>query len=127
MPEHHDARLRVTIREGAGAPYEQLRDAIRTRIERGTFAPGDRLPPVRTAALELDLAPNTVARSYRELESEGWLVGRGRAGTFVPDRLPDGADPAAALEAAARDFLRRARALGYDLGAAIAAVRAARL
>jgi DNA-binding transcriptional regulator YhcF (GntR family) len=126
MPRSSDVHLRVTIREDAGPPYEQLRDAIRTKIERGTFVPGDRLPPVRAAALELGLAPNTVARAYRELEEEGWLAGRGRAGTFVPDTLPKGDDPAAALEAAARVYLRRARALGFDVDAAIRAVRAVR-
>ena len=31
----------------------------------------------------LHLAPNTVARAYRALEDDGWIVGRGRAGTFV--------------------------------------------
>ena len=68
--------LRVTIADEGDPPYEQLRDAIRTKIERGTFGPGDRLPPVRVAAGALGLAPNTVARAYRELESDGWLEGR---------------------------------------------------
>jgi DNA-binding transcriptional regulator YhcF (GntR family) len=114
-------RLRVALRDD-GRPYEQLRDAIRSRIERGTWTSGDRLPPVRTAAAELGLAPNTVARAYRELEAEGWLVGRGRAGTFVADDLPAD-DPHAALTAAARAYVRRARALGFDEGAAVDAVR----
>jgi DNA-binding transcriptional regulator YhcF (GntR family) len=126
MPEPNDVRLRVTIRDDAGPPYEQLRDAIRSKIERGAIAPGDRLPPVRVAASDLDLAPNTVARAYRALEEAGWLVGRGRSGTFVPERLPAGDDPAADLEAAARVYVRRARRLGFDLSAAIAAVRAHR-
>ena len=126
MPEPRAVRLRVALRDGAGAPYEQLREAIRAKIERGTFAPGDRLPPVRAAAIELDLAPNTVARAYRELETEGWLVGRGRAGTFVPERLPQGDDPIAALDAAARVYVRRARALGFDADAAARAVRGLR-
>ena len=115
--------LRVTIADEGDPPYEQLRDAIRTKIERGTFGPGDRLPPVRVAATALGLAPNTVARAYRELESDGWLEGRGRAGTFVPDQLPRPEDPADALDAAARVFLRRARELGFDRTAALDAVR----
>jgi DNA-binding transcriptional regulator YhcF (GntR family) len=116
--------LRISIRDEADPPYEQVRDAIRAKIERGTFAPGDRLPPVRTAAVDLGLAPNTVARAYRELERDGWLVGRGRAGTFVPEELPAPEDPSQALEAAARTYLRRARELGFDRAAALIAVRA---
>jgi GntR family transcriptional regulator len=115
--------LRIAIRDGGDPPYEQVRDAIRTKIGRGVLAPGDRLPPVRTAAVDLGLAPNTVARAYRELEDAGWLVGKGRAGTFVPDDLPTPDDPAAALDAAAGAYLRRARELGFDRSAAIEAAR----
>ena len=109
------ARLRVRIREGHGPPYEQLRDGIRRQIERGALLPGDRLPPVRVCAAELALAPNTVAHSYRALEEEGWLIGRGRAGTFVTERSPQptgGADDALAM--AADVYLRRAAQLGFE-------------
>jgi DNA-binding transcriptional regulator YhcF (GntR family) len=119
MPTH----LRIAIRDDAGPPYEQLRDAVRAKIERGTLAPGDRLPPVRAAAVDLGLAPNTVARAYRELERAGWLVGRGRAGTFVSDTPPALDDPTAALQAAAATYLRRASALGFHADEAIEAVR----
>ena len=117
------SRLRVRIREGAGPPYLQLRDAVRVRVERGELLPGDRLPTVRACAAELGLAPNTVARAYRELEDDGWLVGRGRAGTFVADVLPvRPSDAKAALAVAAADYLRRARQLGFDDRAARDAV-----
>ena len=108
------ARLRVRIRDGDGPPYEQLRDAIRRRIERGTLLPGDRLPPVRACADDLELAPNTVARAYRALEEEGWLVGRGRAGTFVSDRPPVDAD--VALARGGRRLPATAAALGVAEG-----------
>jgi DNA-binding transcriptional regulator YhcF (GntR family) len=116
------ARLRVRIREGHGPPYEQLRDGIQRLIERGTLLPGDRLPPVRACALELDLAPNTVARSYRALEDAGWLIGRGRAGTFVAERLPTGTDEGALAEAA-DVYLRRAAQLGFSRAEAEGALR----
>jgi len=118
------ARLRVQIRDGAGPPYRQLVDGVRRQIVRGALLPGDRLPPVRTLADELALAPNTVARAYRALEDDGWIEGRGRAGTFVEDRLPE--RPAAAdeaLAAAADDYLRRAAQLGVDREDAIRALR----
>ncbi|MEP6758397.1 MAG: GntR family transcriptional regulator [Actinomycetota bacterium] len=118
------ARLRVRIRDGEGPPYEQLRESILRQIERGTLLPGDRLPPVRACAVELDLAPNTVARSYRALEQDGWLVGRGRAGTFVSDRPPRQVAPAEdALGRAADTYLRRAAQLGFDVNDARRALR----
>jgi DNA-binding transcriptional regulator YhcF (GntR family) len=106
-------RLRFSPRADDGPPYAQLRESIRRQIERGSLAAGDRLPPVRSAAADLGLAPNTVARAYRELEADAWLVGRGRAGTFVADRPPV-SDPRALLDAAARTYLRRADALGFS-------------
>jgi len=105
-------------------PYAQVRDRIRRSISRGSLLPGDRLETVRGYAARHDLAPNTVARAYRELEDEGWIVGRGRAGTFVADRLPERpAAPDEALARAAAAYLRRAEQLGFDRAAAARALR----
>jgi len=119
-------RFRFEIRDGRGRPYEQLRDHVASLIRRGSLLPGDRIPPVRVCADQLGLAPNTVARAYRELEDDGWIVGRGRAGTFVTDTLPE--RPAAhddALARAAAAYLRRAEQLGFDRAAAARALRSA--
>jgi DNA-binding transcriptional regulator YhcF (GntR family) len=117
------ARLRVQIREGGGPPYRQLVEGVRRQIERGALLPGDRIPPVRTLADQLELAPNTVARAYRSLEDDGYIEGRGRAGTFVADRLPERPSAAdAALATAAGDYLRRAAQLGIGREAAIRAL-----
>ena len=117
-------RLRVQIRDAGDPPYRQLIDGVQRQIERGALLPGDRLPPGRVLADELGLAPNTVARAYRALEADGWIEGRGRAGTFVADRLPvrpSGTD--AALAAAADAYLRRAAQLGVDREGAIRSLR----
>ena len=104
----------------------QLRDAIAGRIGSGRLAPGDRLPPVRELAAELGLAPNTVAKAYRGLEAAGFLIGRGRHGTFVADILPTPAgDGEALLEDAARAFAVRVRRLGVPPARALAAARRA--
>lgn len=111
--------LTIRIREAGPPPYEQVRDGVIAAIERGRLLPGDRVPTIRGLAEHLDLAPNTVARAYRDLEEQGWLVGRGRAGTSVSDRPP--LRPPAAerdLERAAERYLRRASALGFDHDAA---------
>lgn len=114
----------VRIREEGPPPYEQLRDAIRARIEHGSLLPGDRVPTVRGLADDLGLAPNTVARAYRELKVGGWLEGRGRAGTFVATtaRAPV-SDADRALAEAADRYLRRAAQLGFDRRAAVRALR----
>ena len=46
------------------------------------------LPTVRQLAGDLGIAPNTVARAYTELQSEGWLTSEGRRGTRVAAKTP---------------------------------------
>jgi DNA-binding transcriptional regulator YhcF (GntR family) len=69
-------------------PYRQIFDQIRAAIERGHLQPDMPLSPVRQLAGDLGVAPNTVARAYAELQSEGWLVGDGRRGTRVAAQVP---------------------------------------
>lgn len=64
-------------------PFEQIRVQVLALIHLGTLKPETRLPTVRKLAADLGLAPNTVARAYRELELNGAIETRGRHGTFV--------------------------------------------
>lgn len=105
MPE-----LSIVVDESSGvAPFEQVREVIRDQVDRGVLEPGFRLPPVRSLAVTLDLAPNTVARAYKELEALGVVETRGRAGTFVAGR---GVERSA--RAAAADYVASCRTLGLD-------------
>ncbi|MDD9207841.1 GntR family transcriptional regulator [Georgenia sp. 10Sc9-8] len=101
-------------------PFEQLRQQITAQIHNGELRPGDRLPTVRRLAGDLGIAPNTVARAYRELERSGLLDGRGRAGTFVA-----GDDAEHTAKAAALSYAQQARALGLDPAEALQLVRRA--
>ena len=64
-------------------PFEQLRLQLLEQIQSGELPHGARLPTVRRLADDLGLAPNTVARCYRELEQAGAIETRGRNGSFV--------------------------------------------
>ncbi len=82
-------RLVIRLERGSSVPpFEQLRAQISVMVAVGRLDPGSRLPTVRELAQQLELAPGTVARAYRELEHEGTVVARGRAGTFVADEPP---------------------------------------
>ncbi|RWA20711.1 hypothetical protein MBRU_03365 [Mycolicibacterium brumae DSM 44177] len=94
--------------------FEQVRAQIVTAIRDGRLTPGTRLPTVRDLASSLGLAVNTVARTYRELESAGLVETRGRKGSFVA-RM----DPAdAAMSEAAQEFADVARSVGLGREAA---------
>lgn len=102
--------------------FEQLKQQISQLRASGELAAGHRLPPVRHLASTLGLAPNTVARAYRELEAVGVIETRGRHGSFVTG-TPDTADKAAV--AAATEFATTIRSLGVDPAVALSHVRAA--
>lgn len=95
----------------ATAPFEQLRLQLAEAIAAGELAPGMRLPTVRKLAGDLGLAPNTVARTYRELETDGLIETRGRLGSFVAQT---GDARARGAHAAARLYLARLHELGVD-------------
>ncbi|WP_091669186.1 GntR family transcriptional regulator [Amycolatopsis marina] len=44
-------------------------------IDSGSFAEGERLPPVRQLAGDLGVAPGTVMRAYKALERTGHVRG----------------------------------------------------
>ena len=79
-------RLRIALDPDSAEPvFAQICSAIRVDVTSGRLAAGVRLPTTRALAAELDVAVNTVAKAYRELELEGVVEGRGRHGTYVMD------------------------------------------
>lgn len=115
----NDLALHVDA-HAATPPFEQLKQQVTAARDASTVAPGFRLPPVRALATEVGLAANTVARAYRELEEEGVIETRGRAGSFIA-ATSDTAPKAA--RAAARTYLDAVHALGLNTDDAIATLR----
>ncbi len=103
-------------------PYDQLRTRFIQQIRSGELAAGAKLPTVRQLAEDLVLAPNTVARAYRELEADGFIETRGRNGSFVSAQ-GDTTEQQAQL--AARAYADRIHQLGVAPDAALAWVKAA--
>lgn len=104
--------LDIVIEPGSPVPpFEQLRQRIVELVRSGDLIAGTQLPPVRSMAGTLGIAPNTVAKTYRELEKIGLLEARGRAGTFVADT----GDPARTrAQKVTTDFVADVRALGME-------------
>ena len=105
-------------------PYEQLRQQVTTLVLGGALTPGDRLPAIRQLANDLGLAGGTVARAYRELESDGVVTTHGRHGTVISGP-PREQPPPPDLLAAARSYVGQASRTGASLEDALTAVRVA--
>ena len=65
--------------------YEQIAELIKKRIIRGEISTGEKLPSVREMALEVNVNPNTVQRTYRELEMMKIVETKRGQGTFVTE------------------------------------------
>ena len=48
--------------------YSQIKDGLRRIIAAGALEPGEKLPTVRSMAMEMALNPRAIARAYSELE-----------------------------------------------------------
>jgi DNA-binding transcriptional regulator YhcF (GntR family) len=69
--------------------YLQISRLLEERILTGEWKPGDRVPSVRDLATDLEVNPNTVARTFQLLQDAGILDNRRGVGSFVADGARD--------------------------------------
>ncbi|MBN6887815.1 DNA-binding transcriptional regulator YhcF (GntR family) [Cytobacillus horneckiae] len=63
--------------------YMQIVDRISQQIIRKELSPGDKLPSVRDMAVHAGVNPNTIQRTYQELERMEVVMSKRGQGTFV--------------------------------------------
>jgi GntR family transcriptional regulator len=81
--------ISFTLDPANGVPiYRQIIQQIEYAILSERMRPGDRLPTIRSLAVELKINPNTIAKAYGELEIRGVLATQVGSGTYVSDTAP---------------------------------------
>ena len=71
----------------SGIPfYRQIIQQVEYNMSVGKLNTGDRLPTVRSLAIDLKINPNTVAKAYNELEIRGLVETQIGSGTFIADK-----------------------------------------
>lgn len=96
--------------------YEQVLNQIRGSIAKGEIALGEKIPSVRELAQALKINPNTVMRSYQELERDGLTETRRGQGTFITSDAERVRMVRLSLaEQALEEFLGKMSSLGYGL------------
>src|ERR1700733_2692631 len=68
--------------------YRQLASFIQDLVRSGRLSPGDRLPPTRDLAGQLNLNRTTVSAAYEVLEAEGLITGQVGRGSFIAGHAP---------------------------------------
>ena len=110
----------------SGVPvYRQLIDQVQAAVASGFLSAGDQLPTVRQVAVDLAINPNTVLRSYREMEIRGLLDTQQGTGTFVADRKVEYSrdERDRQLGQLVGEFVSRAGAAGFTLKQLMKALR----
>ena len=68
--------------------FLQIADSISEKVANGTYPPGEKVPSVRELASDLGVNPNTVMRTYNELQTANILDNRRGIGYFVNGDAP---------------------------------------
>jgi GntR family transcriptional regulator len=91
--------LDVRIDYDRGVPvYRQIYEAVTASLASGVLARSEQLPTIHELAQRLSINPNTVARAYRELDQDGFIVSQRGVGTFpAENRAASAADKDSAL------------------------------
>jgi len=78
--------MQIHVSAHDGVPiYLQIVNQVKYLVASGRLASGDEIPPIRVLAQQLVVNPNTVAKSYHELERDGVVTKRHGAGTYISD------------------------------------------
>jgi len=85
--------MRFTLDLSDGVPiYRQIIRQIENAVLSDRLKAGERLPTIRSLAVELKINPNTIAKAYGELEIRGILTTQVGSGTYISDKKPDPED-----------------------------------
>lgn len=100
--ERKEERDLITIDYRSRVPiYDQITGGIIRLKTMGVLSPGDKLPSVRSLALELGINPNTVQKAYAILENDGVIVSISGKGSFISE---DASATDAIVSAAKEEF-----------------------
>ena len=76
--------IKLNLDSGSSVPAcQQVIGVIKMEITSGNVKYDDCLPPIRVLAKTIKLNPNTVSKSYYNLEYEGLSECKGRRGSFI--------------------------------------------
>jgi GntR family transcriptional regulator len=110
--------MEIRIDSDSAMPiYMQIVHSIKHQVATGRLKPGVQLPTVREMATDLRINPNTVARAYDSLDTDGVITTQQGRGTYVREH-PDDAHLTRVrqeeLKAMMDNVVTKALSLGYN-------------
>ena len=118
VKETESKTLTFTLDPKSGVPYyKQIILQVQMAIADGRLSKGERLPTVRSLAVDLSINPNTVARAYNEMEIRSIVVTQQGSGTFISDKevTMDAIEREKILTEITRSYITKAASYGFTL------------
>ena len=112
-----EPQISFSLDPANGVPiYRQIIQQIEYAILSERMRPGDRLPTIRSLAVDLKTNPNTIAKAYGELEIRGVLATQVGSGTYISDKKPIAEDDSLnrKIHEVLGRFMQEMRSLGVD-------------
>lgn len=75
--------------ENSQSIYVQIADNLSDKIINEEYKPGEKIPSVRELAAEVGVNPNTIMRTYTELQTKGIIENKRGIGYFVTSTAPE--------------------------------------
>jgi DNA-binding transcriptional regulator YhcF (GntR family) len=69
--------------------FLQIADNISEKVIEGQYPPGEKIPSVRELATDIGVNPNTVMRTYSELQSRGIIENKRGIGYYVSENAEE--------------------------------------
>jgi len=99
--------------------YLQIAESIRERVVGGVYPAGEKIPSVRELAAEMGVNPNTIMRTYNELQAMEIIDNKRGIGYFVKPEAPQliiEGKKKYFFEKVFPEFIRQAEMLGITAG-----------
>jgi len=109
--------VRFSLDQSDDVPiYRQIIRQIEYAILSGRLKSGDKLPTIRSLAVELKTNPNTIAKAYGELEIRGILATQVGSGTYISNKKPEPEEegPERKIKELVGRFIRDMQDLGVE-------------
>jgi len=85
----HEDVIHFSLDQANGTPiYRQIIQQIEYAILSGRMKSGDKLPTIRSLAVELKINHNTISHAYDELVIRGILETHAGGGTYISSKKP---------------------------------------
>lgn len=96
--------------------YEQIKEAVKYHIVSGTLVSGDQLMSIRDMAAKTKIHPNTIAKVYFQLETEGFVESSPGKGYFVKlNKKKFSNEKTKAFKKIVREFISKSTKMGFSI------------